>query len=270
MWWWSSKPCNASYRYGSRCAGGCSGHERYFECRTFSAGRRGVFFCHAHCLLHGVAPHAQSNIAVGDTEVLQDLLSTIYQQPNAELWIWTSILPADVCMHHWIWQHANNCHEQIKVIPIGGLPFFGADGRLFFPERIVDILPAQLAKATKLARKQLPQEIAQYKEEWEALCKENMGMRVSQSNKTAISKPINHFDTQIAAYCTPELKKANKVVNTILHKTKLPLGDWVIAWRLRCMAAEGILHLEGTPEAGLTAWEICLAGDSLFALREGE
>ena len=208
-----------------------------------------------------VAPVEKTPIEVDDLERLLETGNQLAKDPTAKIWIWMAPLPADVCMYLWCLKYLDKYADRLYVVNTSGLPFLDADGKMFFPKSIADILPAQVVKASKLARLINATEIEIDCDEWQRLNIENGMVRVLEGGKKISSKPETHYDNQLTGFCTHQYQKASKVINQAITKHNIPTGDYFLGWRLRQLFESGKLIIQGDPNGKLKDYEVKVPGD---------
>src|SRR5690606_30842210 len=81
-------------------------------------------------------------------------------------------------------------------------------------------------------------------EEWLQLKEENAGIRTFQGGKKLKAEGVDFYDNALVALCSPTAQKLNRIVQTALQKQKIPANEWFLQWRLRELAAQGILSIQ--------------------------
>ena len=221
------------------------------EDMSFSEGRSAFW--------NKVNPEGQAEAKVDDLERLMEVSTRMSNDPDLKLWFWMAPTPADVTAYFWLLHFLKKHQGRFSVLNINGLPFLDDNGKLFYPESIGHIPVKGIAKARKLARETTVSEWETDADEWPRLLEENSGLRVFQGGKKLAGQTIDHYDNLLLGLVTTQNQKSNKIVNTALSKHKIPTGDWFLHWRLREMAAAGIVTLHkgdvklNDPAAGAAA-----------------
>jgi hypothetical protein len=205
-----------------------------------------------------VLVHEKVPVAVDDMERMLEVSKKMYDDPEAVAWCWMAPLPADVCAYHWLLPYLSKHAGRFLLVNIAGLPFLNEAGKLFFPQSISQLSPREIGKARKLARPVTPSEIEVDAYEWKKLQQENEGIRAHEGGKKLVSKPASFYDAQLLQYTGPNFQKAGKVVNQAMSKQNIPTGDLYLSWRLRAMAAEGKLLMQGDPARSPKDFEVKL------------
>ncbi len=210
---------------------------------------------------HQVVPAEKDKLQVDDMERILDLSHAMYKNNDIIAWFWMAPLPADVCAYHWVLPYLSKHKERFFIVNIANLPFLDAQGKVFYPKSIADIIPKELIKARKLARPVTPAEVEIDTDEWQKLIQENKGIRTHEGGKKLTSRNEDHYDSQLLSFCSQQYQKATKLVGLALGKYGIPTGDLYLGWRLRQMAAKGQLQLKGDENKGIKDLEVKLPGN---------
>jgi hypothetical protein len=197
---------------------------------------------------------------VTDMEQLLEASKHMYNNPDAQAWLWMAPWPADVCAYHWMLPYMSKHMGRFYLVSIAGLPFLNEDGKVYFPKNISEILPRELVKARRLARQVTPAEFEVDGDEWQKMVNDNAGIRTHEGGKKTAPRSESHYDNILLSFCSHQFQKAHKVVNQAINKYNVPTGDVYLGWRLRCMAQEGKLVLQGDAGKTLKDFEIKLSG----------
>jgi uncharacterized protein DUF3658/uncharacterized protein DUF1835 len=193
----------------------------------------------------GVVNNDKNPVVVDDTERLSQVSIELSKNEEAKVWVWIAPWPADICTYYWTLKYLGAYTGRFFVLNIAGLPFLDENGKIFYPRSIGDLQPKEIIKARKLARPVTAAELEVDGEEWNKLVKENAGIRTHEGGKRIISKPETHYDNQLLSFCSQQYQKASKIVGQALSKFNIPTGDLYLGWRLRKLAAEDKLSLQG-------------------------
>jgi hypothetical protein len=98
-------------------------------------------------------------------------------------------------------------------------------------------------------------------DEWKKLVEENAPIRIHELGKRIKSVGDDHYDQQLLSFCSQQFQKASKIVRQALSKYNIPTGDLWLGWRLRKLAEEGKLLLQGEPGKALNEFEVRLPGE---------
>jgi hypothetical protein len=205
-----------------------------------------------------VAPEAKSPIEVDDLERLLEVSNELYKDKDAQAWFWMAPWPADVCAYHWILPYLGKHAPRFYLLNLANLPFLNEAGKVFYPKNISELLPRELIKARRLARPVTPAELEMDGDTWQRLVEENGGIRTHEGGKKLRSQPENYYDAQLISALSGQAQKASKVINQAMSKYSLPTGDTHLAWRLREMAASGLIELTGDSTRPYKDWEVRL------------
>ena len=93
------------------------------------------------------------------------------------------------------------------------------------------------------------------------LVEENAGIRTHEGGKKLASRNEDHYDAQLLSFCSQQFQKASKVVKQALTKYGLPTGDVHLGWRLKMMAEQGKLMLQGDLFKSNTDFEVRIPGE---------
>lgn len=207
-----------------------------------------------------VAPDEKNPITVNDLERLLEVSTELNKNEEDEIWIWMAPWPADVSMWYWTLPYLEKHLNRIKVVSIAGLPFLDANGKVFFPKNISEILPKELVKARRLARLVTPSELEIDMEEWSKVSEEESGIRILSAGggKKLTPQPIDHYDKQLLQFLTADSQKAHRVINQAMQRGNIPTGDVFLGWRLKEMAASETIVLKGDINKTLKDFEVKL------------
>jgi hypothetical protein len=149
------------------------------------------------------------------------------------------------------------------VINIAGLPFLDADGKLYYPKNISELLPKEVSKARKLARPVSYAEIENDADDWKKLVADNAGVRITEGTKRVLSKGNDHYDNLLLGMCTDQFQKASKIVTQTLAKHNIPTGDLYLGWRIKEMVLQDRLRTQGELNKSLKEFEVKLPSSTL-------
>lgn len=193
-----------------------------------------------------VVPNEKQEIVVDDMERLLDVSKKMFEDETVKAWLWMAPLPADICAYYWLLPYLSKHAGRFMVVNIAGLPFLNESGKLFFPKSIAEIATKEVLKATKLARAVTPSEIEVDVYEWKQLQAHNAAIRTMGGGKKINNQPVDFYDHLLLAQCTNSFQKVHKVINAAIGKEgNIPTGDLYLIWRLRKLAEQGTLQLQG-------------------------
>lgn len=207
-------------------------------------------------------------VEVTDMERLLEVSKHLYDNPDAKVWLWMAPWPADVCAYHWMLPYMSKHPGRFYLVSIAGLPFLNQDGKVYFPKNISEILPRELVKARRLARQVTPAEFEVDGDEWLKMVNDNAGIRTHEGGKKTAPRGEDFYDSVLLSFCSQQFQKAHKIVNQAINKYNVPTGDLYLGWRLRKMAEEGKLALQGDTSKTLKDFEIKIPGGDV-AVAEG-
>jgi hypothetical protein len=207
-----------------------------------------------------VVPNEKNPAEVDDLERLLEVSTQLHNHEDAKAWIWMAPIPADVCSFYWVLHYLGKHKGKLFHVSIEGLPFLNETGKVFFPKSLAEIMPKELVKARRLARPVTPAEVETDSETWNKMVEENTGIRTTEGGKRISSKNETHYDNQLESFCSHQFQKASRVVSQTLSKYNVPTGDLYLGWRLRKMAEEGRILLQGDTAKTLKDFEVKLPG----------
>jgi hypothetical protein len=207
-----------------------------------------------------VVVNEKNPIEVDDRERLLEISNAMYKDESIQAWFWMAPAPADVTAYHWMLPYLSKHMSRFHLVNIANLPFLDENGKVFYPKSIGEILPKELVKARKLARQVTFAEVEVDGEEWRKLVEENAGIRTHGGGKKLASQNEEYYDSQLLSFCSHQFQKAHKIVNQAMNKYGIPTGDLYLGWRLKSMANNGKLLLQGDVGKTLRDFEVKLPG----------
>ena len=208
-----------------------------------------------------VAPNDKNPVQVDDMERLLQVSAAMYKDESVQAWFWMAPAPADICAYYWALPYLAKHPGRFYIVNIAGLPFLDEQGKLFYPKSLSYILSKELVKARRLSRPVTPSETELDGDEWVRLAEENTALRTHEGGKKIQSRPEDHYDAQLVSFCSHQFQKASKIVRQALSKYNIPTGDVWLAWRLKKMAEEGKLMVQGDPAKALNEFDVKLPGE---------
>lgn len=166
------------------------------------------------------------------------------------IWIWMGQNQHDVSGYYWLISQLKDYQGQLYVLYLNNLPFINEKGGIFYPTNLHEIQPKEFLKAKKLSRVITPSELEVDPDEWKKLCDENATVRILEGGKKIVSKEADFYDKEIIAAVTPEGQKLNRFLSSLLGKMKIKTGDVFLVWRIKELAAQEKLVIEGEWEKG--------------------
>jgi hypothetical protein len=210
-----------------------------------------------------VMPNDKNPVEVDDMERLLEISNAMYKDEDIKVWFWMAPWPADVMAYYWMLPYLSKHKGRFFLVSIANLPFLDEAGKVFYPKNISEILPRELIKARRLAREVTFAEIEVDGEEWRRLVSDNAAIRTHGGGKKIASQSENYYDDQLLSFCSHQFQKAQRIVNQAMNKYTLPTGDVYLGYRLRRMAEEGKLVLQGDPTKMLKDFEVKLPGGNV-------
>jgi hypothetical protein len=87
---------------------------------------------------------------------------------------------------------------------------------------------------------------------------ENEMVRILEGGKKIASKGEDHYDVDVLKGLTNEWQKGNKAMGSILSKMKFKTGDVFLLWRMRRLAEEGKVEINGDMSKSWKDFEVKL------------
>ncbi|WP_438945895.1 DUF3658 domain-containing protein, partial [Sediminibacterium sp.] len=103
----------------------------------------------------------------------------------------------------------------------------------------------EFMKAKKLARPITLSEFEVDPDEWKKTMRENALVRFLEGGKKIVAKEDQFFDKYILAQIGKDAQKLTKVISSALGKMPVQTGDAFLVWRLRNLATEGKIAIQG-------------------------
>lgn len=206
------------------------------------------------------SPYIEQLDIVDDRLTVHNLLKTLDENPDEIVWIWMAQNQHDVCGYYWLMPQLKAYQGRVFVLYLNNLPFINEKGGIFYPTNIFEILPKEIVKAKRLNRPITLSEFEIDPDEWKKLCNENAIVRQLEGGKKIVGKEASFYDAAILQAVTAEPQKLQKVFTTLFGKLKVRTGDAFLVWRMREMAKEGKLDIQGDWAKGWKEITIRLAG----------
>lgn len=206
------------------------------------------------------SPYMEQLDMVDDKMALHNLKQKL-DEGSEDAWLWMGQNQHDVCGYYWLMSQLKDYQGRIFVLYLNNLPFLNEKGSLYYPAAIHEILPKEILKAKKLARPITLSEFEVDPDEWKKFCNENAFVRILEGGKKIVSKEENFYDKDVMSAITGDWQKLNKVFMNMFGKMKIKTGDVFLAWRMRKLAEEGKIELQGDwTKAGWKEVQVRLAG----------
>jgi len=191
------------------------------------------------------SPYAGELDIIDDKLTVHNLLKKLEEDDTEVIWIWMAQNGHDVSGYYWLMSQLKAYQGKIFVLYLNNLPFINEKGGIFYPTNIFEILPKEILKARRLARPITLSEFEIDPDEWKKLCAENAMVRILEGGKKIAGNEASYYDKDILLAVTAEPQKLHKVFHTLFGKQKVRTGDAFLAWRMRIMATEGKLDIQG-------------------------
>jgi hypothetical protein len=195
---------------------------------------------------------------VDDRLTVHQLKKSLDENEKELLWIWMGQNSHDVCGYFWLMSQFREYQGRVFVLYLNNLPFINEKGQIFYPTTLHQIQPKEFLKASKLNRAITLSEFEVDPDEWNRLCNENAMVRVLEGGKKIASQDADFYDKEILSNLGNEWQKGNRAIGNILGKMKIKTGDVFVLWRMKQLAEEGKLEINGDPSRGWKEFEIKL------------
>lgn len=198
-----------------------------------------------------------------DRKTVVDLRQRLEENEREEVWIWMGQNQHDVCGYYWLISQLKDYQGRVVVLYFNNLPFINEKGHIFYPTTLHEILPKEFLKAKKLNRKVTLSEFEVDPDEWKRLASENAIIRILEGGKKITGKEADFYDNDVLAGLTPDWQKGHRAMQSILHKMKIKTGDIFLLWRMRVLAAEDRLEINGDMSKSWKDFEVKLKAPSV-------
>jgi len=195
---------------------------------------------------------------VDDKLAVHQLKKALDENEKEEVWIWMGQNAHDVCGYYWLISQLKDYQGRVVVLYLNNLPFINEKGQIFYPSALHQIQPREFLKAKRLNRKVTLSEFEVDPDEWAKLCSENALVRILEGGKKIVSKEEAFYDRDILAALSKDWQKGNKAIFNILSKMKIKTGDVFLLWRMKKLAEEGAIEMNGEPARGWKDFEVRL------------
>ncbi|MCU7551544.1 DUF1835 domain-containing protein [Chitinophagaceae bacterium LB-8] len=202
------------------------------------------------------SPYGDITDMVNDRLTVHNLKKQLEEDAALNIWIWMGQNQHDVCGYYWLISQLKEFQGRIYVLYMNNLPFINDKGSIFYPTAIHEIPPKEFLKAKKLNRTITLSEFEVDPDEWSRLCTENGMVRILEGGKKIVSKEASFYDQEILNALTPEWQKGHRFMHHVLGKMKIKTGDVFMLWRMKVLAEEGKLEINGEPAKGWKEFEV--------------
>lgn len=182
---------------------------------------------------------------VDDRLVVHNLKKSLDENEKEEVWIWMGQNQHDVCGYYWLISQLKDYQGRVVILYFNNLPFINEKGQIFYPAALHEIQPKEFLKAKKLNRKLTLSEFEVDSDEWKKLCNENAMIRILEGGKKIVGKEEGFYDKDIVNGLSNEWQKANRAMQSIFSKMKIKTGDVFLLWRMKKLAEEGKIEING-------------------------
>ncbi|RPD46626.1 DUF1835 domain-containing protein [Paracnuella aquatica] len=206
------------------------------------------------------SPYGDTTDMVNDRMTVHNLKKALDENEQLVLWMWMGQNSHDVCGYYWLIGQLKEYGGRVYVLYMNNLPFINEKGGIFYPTAIHEIPAKEFRKAKKLARTVTPSEFEVDPDEWKRLSEENGSVRILEGGKKIATKGDDFYDAPLLQAISADWQKIPKVLFNALGKMKIKTGDVFLNGRLKALADEGKLELQGDFTKGWKDCSVKLAG----------
>jgi hypothetical protein len=214
------------------------------------------------------SPYEEQIDIVDDKLTVHELIQSLEESPEEEVWFWMGQNAHDVCGYYWLMSQLKPYQGRLQVLYLNNLPFLNDKGQLFYPTHLSEIQPKEFLKAKKLARPITLSEFEIDPDEWKKLCQENEGVRFLEGGKKLVSMSASFYDKDIFSLLTKNAQKLPSALAHIISKMKVKTGDAFIVSRLKAMQEIGKVVLTGNWQKGWKDIVVQMPGGSTVVVEE--
>jgi hypothetical protein len=214
------------------------------------------------------SPYEEQLAIVDDKLTVHELIQSLEENPEEEVWFWMGQNAHDVCGYYWLMSQLKPYQGRLQVLYLNNLPFLNDKGQLFYPTYLNEIQPKEFLKAKKLARPITLSEFEIDPDEWKKLCQENEGVRFLEGGKKLVSMSASFYDKDIFSLLTKNAQKLPSALAHIISKMKIKTGDAFIVSRLKAMAEMGKIVFAGNWQKGWKDIMVQMPGGSTVVAEE--
>jgi hypothetical protein len=206
------------------------------------------------------SPYSSENLvgSFDDRKTVEEIKQRLDGNDKEELWIWMGQNQHDVCSYYWIISQLKDYQGKIVILYFNNLPFINDKGQIFYPAALHEILPKEFLKAKKLNRKITLSEFEVDPDEWKRLCNENAMVRILEGGKKIVGKDESFYDKDLLTGLSSEWQKGNRAMQSVLGKMKIKTGDVFLLWRMKKLAEEGKIEINGDTSKSWKDFEVRL------------
>jgi len=208
-------------------------------------------------LLDG-SPYQSQQLAgsFDDRKTVEAIRQQLKDDNEQVAWIWMAQNQHDVCGYFWLISQLKDFAGRVVVLYFNNLPFINEKGQIFYPTTLHEIQPKEFLKARKLNRKVTSSEFEVDPDEWKRLADENAMVRILEGGKKIVGKDENFYDRDIISGLSPDWQKGNRALHQILAKMKIKTGDVFLIWRMKLLAEQDRIQINGDPSKGWKDFEV--------------
>ena len=214
------------------------------------------------------SPYEEQLAIVDDKLTVHELIQSLEENLEEEVWFWMGQNAHDVCGYYWLMSQLKPYQGRLQVLYLNNLPFLNDKGQLFYPSYLNEIQPKEFLKAKKLARPITLSEFEIDPDEWKKLCQENEGVRFLEGGKKLVSMSASFYDKDIFSLLTKNAQKLPSALAHIISKMKIKTGDAFIVSRLKAMQEIGKVVLAGNWQKGWKDIVVQMPGGSTVVVED--
>ena len=214
------------------------------------------------------SPYEEQLAIVDDKLTVHELIQSLEENLEEEVWFWMGQNAHDVCGYYWLMSQLKPYQGRLQVLYLNNLPFLNDKGQLFYPTDLSEIQPKEFLKAKKLARPITLSEFEIDPDEWKKLCQENEGVRFLEGGKKLVSMSASFYDKDIFSLLTKNAQKLPSALAHIISKMKIKTGDAFIVSRLKAMQEIGKVVLAGNWQKGWKDIVVQMPGGSSVVVED--
>ena len=214
------------------------------------------------------SPYEEQLDIVDDKLTVHELIQSLEENSEEELWFWMGQNAHDVCGYYWLMSQLKPYQGRLLVLYLNNLPFLNDKGQLFYPTHLSEIQPKEFLKAKKLARPITLSEFEIDPDEWKKLCQENEGVRFLEGGKKLVSMSASFYDKDIFSLLTKNAQKLPSALAHIISKMKIKTGDAFIVSRLKVMSEMGKIVFAGNWQKGWKDIVVQMPGGSSVVVED--